>query len=428
MGDTPKLDLSAYSVPVDTDKYGAEEERLYAFLNGNVIGQSRAARHLADAFTIKNAKLTRTGKPIAVKVFVGPTGVGKTEMAEQIARHYIPVAPGAPAPVTRIDCGDLQEPHAVSSVLLGSPPGYVGYNDPPRLLQYKLDEPHFMVLAEQELAKRFKDGDKRPKGDELDAIMDRLYAQLQSKCLSFLIFDEVEKAHSNLWNLLLGILDKARVVLKNGDVTSFENTVIILTTNVNGRNIQRMLTGKGIGFAGAAQDILGAQEPQSRNQRMYHETLEEMKRIFKPEFIGRIKSDIVQFLPLSREHCAEILENKLAFLQQRLSGATADSFPLMLSYTDEFKEYLLDEGVSVEYGVRELETAIRNNAERLLAKAISSEELWPGDEVLFQVQGEEKDRSPVLLRKKRTPMQKKDALAMIPAAPTVIIKDSKSKK
>lgn len=418
MGNEKVLDggLDAYSELVDTDRYGSEEEKLYDFLNGNVIGQLRAARHIADAFTIRNAGLSRPGKPIATKVFVGPTGVGKTEMGEQLARYFIPVAPGAPAPVTRIDCGDLQEPHAVSSVLLGSPPGYVGYNEPPRLSQYKLDEPHFLLLAEQFIAERFKDG-KRPK--DMEKFMEKLYEHLKPKCLSFLIFDEVEKAHSNLWDVLLGILDKARVVLKNGNVTSFENTVIILTTNVNGRNYQRVLTGKSLGFAAIAKDILDAQHAKNRNQQMYRETLAELKRVFKPEFIGRVKGDVVQFHSLERDDCRKILANKLATVQDRLSGKTASSVPLTLAFTDAFREYLLDEGVSIEYGVRELETAIRDNVERPVAKALSSSELWPADEVLFALN----DGVPVLRRKKRTPVQKKDALAAIPASPTVILND-----
>lgn len=407
-------DVSAYSELVDTDKYGEEEEKVFGFLKSSIIGQPRAARHLADAFTIRNAGLSRPGKPIATKLFVGPTGVGKTEMAEQIARYFIPVPPGAPAPVTRIDCADLQEPHAVSSVLLGSPPGYVGYNEPPRLSQYKLDEPHFMVLAERFIAERFKDG-KRPK--DMERFMEKLYEHLKPQCLSFVIFDEVEKAHANLWDLLLGVTDKARAVMKNGNVTSFENTVLILTSNVNGRNYQRMLTGKRVGFAAMAKDILDAQGVKDRNQQMYRETLAELKRVFKPEFVGRVKGDVVQFHPLSRDHCREILGNKLATVQQRLSGATADSVPLTLRFTDAFKEYILDEGVSVEYGVRELETAVRDNVERLVAKALSSNELWPGDEVLFTLDS----GAPVLRRKKRTATQKAAPLAPVPTAPTVVV-------
>jgi ATP-dependent Clp protease ATP-binding subunit ClpA len=408
-------DISAYSELVDTDKYGEDEEKLFSYLNGTIIGQNRASRHLADAFTIRNAGLSRPGKPIATKLFVGPTGVGKTEMAEQIARYFIPVPPGAPAPVTRIDCADLQEPHAVSSVLLGSPPGYVGYNEPPRLSQYKLDEPHFVLLAEQFIAERFKDG-KRPK--DMERFMEKLYEHLKPLCISFVIFDEVEKAHANLWDLLLGITDKARAVMKNGQITSFENTVLILTSNVNGRNYQRMLTGKRVGFAAMAKDILDAQDVKNRNQQMYRETLAELKRVFKPEFVGRVKGDVVQFHPLSREHCREILGNKLATVQTRLTGKTANSVPLTLQFTPEFKEYILDEGVSVEYGVRELETAVRDNVERLIAKALSSNELWPGDEVLFTLDA----GMPVIRRKKRTVAQK-EALAAIPPAPTVILND-----
>lgn len=406
-------DVSAYSELVDTDKYGEEEEKINAFLKSNIVGQPRAARHLADAFTIRNAGLSRPGKPIATKLFVGPTGVGKTEMAEQIARYFIPVPPGAPAPVTRIDCADLQEPHAVSSVLLGSPPGYVGYNEPPRFSQYKIDEPHFMILAERFIAERFKDG-RRPK--DMERFMEKLYEHLKPQCLSFVILDEVEKAHANLWDLLLGITDKARAVMKNGQITSFENTVLILTSNVNGRNYQRMLTGKRVGFAAMAKDILDAQGVKDRNQQMYRETLAELKRVFKPEFVGRVKGDVVQFHPLSRDDCREILGNKLATVQQRLSGQTAENVPLTLLFTTELKEYILDEGVSVEYGVRELETAVRDNVERLIAKALSSNELWPGDEVLLTLDS----GAPVLRRKKRTSKQK-EALAAIPTAPTVIL-------
>jgi ATP-dependent Clp protease ATP-binding subunit ClpC len=417
MGDEKvvEVDLNAYSEPVDTDRYGEAEEALYAYLNGSVIGQSRAARHLADAFTMRNAGM-RLNKPIARKLFVGPTGVGKTEMAEQIARHFIPVDPDAEAPVTRIDCGDLQESHAPSAVLLGSPPGYVGYSDTPRLSQFKLDEPHFMLLSEKFIADRFKDG-KRPK--DMETFTEKLYERLKSQCLSFLILDEIEKAHWNLWDILLPVLDKGTIMLKNGQKTSFKNTVIILTSNVNGAMIQKMLTGSRPGFAATVADILKEKAVKDRNQQMYEETLAALKRTFKPEFVGRIKKDVVLFHPLEREHCRLILASKLAGLQRTLSGATASSVPLMLSYTDRFKEYLLDEGVSVEYGVRELEGAIRDNVERLLGRAISSNELYPGDDVLFDLG----DSGDVVVRRKPRTVAQKSALARIQPSQTVVLQD-----
>jgi ATP-dependent Clp protease ATP-binding subunit ClpA len=191
---------------------------------------------------------------------------------------------------------------------------------------------------------------------------------------------------------------------------------------VNGANYQKMLTGSRPGFKAAIAEILKEKAIKDRNDEMYQETLAAMKRTFKPEFVGRIKKDVVLFHPLEREHCRVILDSKLASLQRMFSGATASSIPLMLAYTDRFKEYLLDEGVSVEYGVRELEGAIRDDVERLLARSLSSNQLYPGDDVLFDLETIGEKQAVVVRRKPRTVAQK-TALAAIRPAPTVVLQD-----
>lgn len=387
-----------YTVRVDSDKFGPETQRLYDFLTKNrVIGQNRAARRLARSRSIYNAGLQDDKGCAGAYLFAGPTGVGKTLMGEAFAYYLVygqnPPA-GAKPPLIRIQCGKYKESHRVSE-LLGAPPSYIGFDRVPGLAQTKIDEPHFMAKLAPILEKGFE-GKKLPKNLNSRQLME-LYLK-HKPYSSVLLFDEVEKAHPDLWNALLHIIDDGELALGDGEITDFSNTYVILTCNVGGRRTQEILAGKGhgIGFTQVGEGDTVSDDDQ-KDKQMYTETLGLIEQIFAPELVGRLRNEIVVFRSLKRDHCAKILEGLLEKVQQKFTGSSSKSIPITVRYTDEVKEFLLDKGIDKKYGIRPLKKTVHKFVTLKLANAIESESIRSGDEVLFRLV----DGSPEVFRKPR---------------------------
>lgn len=391
---TPVLryDRRVYSVRVDSDGFGPKTKALADHLKSRVIGQGRAADRLARGFSVHNAGLQESNKPIIAALFAGPTGVGKTLMAQELARHLIVDRPEEAAPLFRIQCAQYRERHQVAQ-LLGSPPGYIGSDDIPGLAQQKLDQPDFFVKYREFVEGRFRDN---PEPEDMNAFLAQCYERL-GPFQSVILFDEIEKAHSALHDILLHIIDDGEVKLSNGEITSFRNSAIILTCNVGGKRSQEILSGhgRGIGFGGTTSEAVSGDE---MDQQIYIETIKLIEKTFKPELVGRLRNEIVVFRSLERQHCKQVLDIMLSEVLRLMDGGmTSRSIPLQVRFTDAFKEHLLDEGIDVVYGLRPLKKTVYKQVKLVLANAIESGQLHAGDEVLFVYE----DRKPYMVRKER---------------------------
>ena len=383
---------SAFQELVPSQDFGPKTKSIFDFLVGRVIGQDRAAERLARSFAIFHAGLKDPIRPINAVIFAGPTGVGKTLMAQELARCLI--ADEADAPLTFIDCTTFTEHHQLAE-LIGSPPGYVGFDGTPKLAQLKIDEFHFWVKWREFVRKEYK-GKDSSKIDErtLTAFYDR-----NKPYLSVVLFDEIEKAHRTVHNALLRIIDGGRLSLANGDITDFSNSVVIMTCNIGGQRALELLSGrsKTIGFADQAKD-----EKQLADQvdaAIYQETSRMIREFFPAEFVGRIRTNIIVFRALDRAQCRQVLDLMLNREKAKLTGdGKGANIPVQLGFSEAFKEYLLDKGTSREYGLRELQQTVNKEVTLHLANAIEAGGVVPGDEIMFKL---DENGKPGLFRKPR---------------------------
>jgi len=370
-------DELAFNERVNSENFGPKTRKIFDFLVGRVIGQDRAAQRLARSFAIYHAGLKDPVKPINALIFAGPTGVGKTLMAQELARCLIADEPDAP--LTFIDCTTFTEHHQLAE-LIGSPPGYVGFDGTPKLAQLKIDEYHFWVKWREFVRTELK-GKEPGKVDEkaLTAFYDR-----NKPYLSVVLFDEIEKAHRTVHNALLRIIDGGRLSLANGEVTDFSSSVVILTCNIGGQRALELLSGrtKEIGFGHQTKDVKTLSD--EVDDAIYKETSRMIREFFPAEFVGRIRTNIVVFRSLERDQCRKVLEIMLAKEQAKLTGQDK-SLPVRVRFSDDFKEYLLDTGTSREYGLRELQQNVSKEVTLPLANAIESGDVAAGDEILFKM-------------------------------------------
>jgi ATP-dependent Clp protease ATP-binding subunit ClpA len=377
-------------VPVDSESFGSETRRLYDFLTSRVIGQERAIKRIARGFSIANAGLKPANKPIFSGILSGPTGVGKTLIGKAVSWFLIEDRPIAPA--TIIDCTNLTEHHQTSQ-LIGSPAGYVGYNDEPVLSQDNLDK-HDRNIKWNEWCR--KHGVGRTK-EEREKAWERFLAANKA-FRSVVIFDEFEKAHRQIQFLMMAIIDEARLSMaKGGDVTYFSNSVVLLTCNVGARRIQEMLSGKSKSM-GFSREAMAQVSPEEMDEMVYRETERTIRDKFPPEFVGRVRDQIIVFRSLTREQATLVQELELD--KVRLMVSSGDRFkhrPIRLIFQDDFREFLLDEGYSIEFGCRPIEQAVKRFVTLPLSNSLDNGSVQPGDTVLFSLDG----KKPKLTRKAR---------------------------
>ncbi len=291
-------------------------------LTSLIIGQERAVRRLSGLYQIYLAGMQSPGRPVGTMMFLGPTGSGKTRVVEAAAEVLFNDSNA----VVKIDCAEFQHSHEIAK-LIGSPPGYLGHRETaPMLTQENLDRYH-----------------------------------TEHNKLTFILFDEIEKASDSLWQLLLGILDKATLTLGDNRRVDFSNSMICLTSNLGAKEMSELITGS-IGFAPARGK--GMMEDDV-DQKIYRTAFEAAKRKFSPEFMNRIDK-VVVFRSLKDYHLKEILELELSQVQNRIMRGTGEKF--VFSCTEAAKQFLLDEGIDFKYGARHLKRSI----ERFLVYAISN--------------------------------------------------------
>jgi ATP-dependent Clp protease ATP-binding subunit ClpB len=331
---------------LDPKKLSPKVQLLYDKLTAKVIGQDRAIRQVIKAYTPMTINMHRENRPLGVFLFMGPTGVGKTETVRSFAQLLL----GSRNSLTRIDCVEYQEGHEVSK-LLGAPPGYLGYNDEPRLTQKAIDK-----------------------------------FQTKQSQVNVVLFDEIEKAHSRLFDAIMTILGDARLTLGSGKTVDFSQSFVFLTSNLGSAEVQSMIEGRGIGFQPSVQ------EREDMDERVYRMSKEAAKKQFRPEFINRLDSTVV-FRSLSRDSLRRILRIELEDLQWRIWKSpwrgvdlakltkVPEGRSIIFFLTEEAKEFLLDEGTSELYGARELNRAIERFVGFPMASLIASEQLTSGDRV-----------------------------------------------
>ena len=328
------------SAVLDAEKRSSAACQFERALRQKIVGQEEAVRALVDLYQVFCAGLHSAGRPVGNLLFLGPTGSGKTRIVEAAAETLF----GDSRAVIKVDCAEFQHSHEIAK-LIGSPPGYMGHRDTHPL------------ITQEELAKSHKE-------------------QLK---LSFLLFDEIEKSSDALWQLLLGMLDKATLTLGDNRRVDLSQTIIFLTSNLGGGEITEMMGG-GMGF------IQPKDKPVTDlNQKLERTAVEAARRNFAPEFMNRLDK-VVVFHPLKREELHEVLEIELGQVQKRVLDSTTR--PFLFRITNEGRQFLLHEGTDQRYGARHLKRAIERYLVCPLSRLLATAQVHQGDVLLI-------DRSPV---------------------------------
>jgi ATP-dependent Clp protease ATP-binding subunit ClpB len=304
-------------------------------LGQKIVGQDEAVQALVDIYQVFCAGLHSSGRPVGNLLFLGPTGSGKTHTVEAAAEILF----GDSRAVIKVDCAEFQHSHEIAK-LIGSPPGYLGHR-----------ETHPLITQEA-LAASHREHLK----------------------LSFLLFDEIEKASDALWQLLLGMLDKATLTLGDNRRVDLSQTIIFLTSNLGSGQIADLVQG-GMGFV----------QPNDTPTTGLHEKVERTaveaaRRKFSPEFMNRLDK-IVVFHPLKREELDEVLEIELLQVQKRVLDSTTR--PFLFRITNEGREFLLEEGTDQRYGARHLKRAIERHVVYPIARLLATAQVHQGDALVI---------------------------------------------
>src|SRR6201993_1870279 len=323
--------MSTTKLSLDPEKRSSTSRHFEGSLRAKIVGQEEGVQALVDLYQVFCAGLNSPGRPVGNLLFLGPTGSGKTRIVEAAAEILF----GDPRAVIKVDCAEFQHSHEIAK-LIGSPPGYLGHR-----------ETH-PLITQEELAKHHK----------------------ENLHLSFLLFDEIEKASDALWQLLLGILDKATLTLGDNRRVDLSQTVIFLTSNLGGGEITELMEG-GMGFIQPKdKPVTGLDEKVERT------AVEAARRKFSPEFMNRLDK-VVVFHPLRREQLEEVLDIELGQVQQRVLETAKGQF--LFRVTSAGRDFLLKEGTDQRYGARHLKRAIERHVVYPLANLLATEQVHLGD-------------------------------------------------
>ena len=324
---------------LDPSQTGLEAEKLAGALRKLVIGQDEPVDQIVNIYQTYLAGMTGAGRPIGNLLFLGPTGTGKTRLVEALAESLV----GDGRAVLKIDCAEFQHSHEIAK-LIGSPPGYLGHREThPLLSQEVLNQYHTEHIK-----------------------------------ISFVLFDEIEKASDALWNLLLGILDKATLTLGDNRRVDFSRAMIFLTSNLGAAEMNAIMR-PSVGFA--TSEIERRQAEGETDEAMYQKLArtgtEAARRKFTPEFMNRIDK-VAVFRPLGSAELDRILSIEIGFLQQRIFNS-ASAAPFVFNLTTGARRFLLREGTDLKYGARHLKRAIERELVHPLSNLIASGQVGGGD-------------------------------------------------
>jgi ATP-dependent Clp protease ATP-binding subunit ClpB len=327
------------NIPLDPAKTGREAVSLEASLRRMIVGQDEALQQIVNIYQMYLTGMSAPGRPIGNFLFLGPTGSGKTRTVEATAEALVK----NPRAVIKIDCAEFQHSHEIAK-LIGSPPGYLGHREThPLLSQEVLNQYHTETVK-----------------------------------LSFVLFDEIEKASDALWNLLLGILDKATLTLGDNRKVDFTRAMIFMTSNLGATEMSALLNPR-LGFQapGAQAKIASGEVDQSIAGKMARSGIEAARRKFTPEFMNRLDK-VVTFQPLGNPELKKILDIELNLVQQRIFNSSPER-AFVFTVSDSSKDFLLVEGTDLKYGARHLKRAIERLLVQPMSNLIATDQVRGGD-------------------------------------------------
>jgi ATP-dependent Clp protease ATP-binding subunit ClpB len=331
--------MGGMNIPLDAARTGREAEALERNLEKLVVGQAEAVQQVVSVYQMYLAGMNSPDRPVGSFLFLGPTGSGKTRIVEATAESLL----GSPHAVIKIDCAEFQHSHEIAK-LIGSPPGYLGHREThPLLSQEVLNQYHTEKVR-----------------------------------LSFVLFDEIEKASDALWNLLLGILDKATLTLGDNRRVDFSRTMIFLTSNLGASQMSSILR-PNLGFAASevSRDLDSGLISEDLPEKISRAGVEAARRKFTPEFMNRLDK-IVVFRPLGQAELRKVLDIELRLLQQRIFGSVGPNY-FVFTASATAKERLLEQGTDLKYGARHLRRAIERLVVLPLSNLIATDQLRSGD-------------------------------------------------
>ena len=328
---------------LDPTRRSNDAREFESSLRRRIVGQDQAVEKVVEIYQMFLAGLNPPGRPVGNLLFLGPTGSGKTRVVEAMAESLF----GDARACIKIDCAEFQHSHEIAK-LIGSPPGYLGHREThPLLTQEALNQWHTETLK-----------------------------------LSILLFDEIEKASDSLWQLLLGILDKATLTLGDNRRVDLSQCIIIMTSNLGAGEMSNMVDG-GLGFVQKATQVDAAFD-----DKINRTAVDAARRKFSPEFMNRIDKSVV-FRTLRSEHLQQILEIELGMVQQRILMASAVN-QFVFSCTPKVKSFLLHEGTDPKYGARHLKRAIERHIVFQLANLVATGQVKLGDFIRIDMSPEGK--------------------------------------
>jgi ATP-dependent Clp protease ATP-binding subunit ClpB len=328
---------------LDPTRRSNDAREFESSLRRRIVGQDQAVEKVVEIYQMFLAGLNPPGRPVGNLLFLGPTGSGKTRVVEAMAESLF----GDARACIKIDCAEFQHSHEIAK-LIGSPPGYLGHREThPLLTQEALNQWHSETLK-----------------------------------LSILLFDEIEKASDSLWQLLLGILDKATLTLGDNRRVDLSQCIIIMTSNLGAGEMSNLVDG-GLGFAQKATQVDAAFD-----DKISRSAVDAARRKFSPEFMNRIDKSVV-FRTLRSEHLQQILEIELGMVQQRILMASAVN-QFVFSCTPKVKSFLLHEGTDPKYGARHLKRAIERHIVFQLANLVATGQVKLGDFIRIDLSPEGK--------------------------------------
>jgi len=327
------------NIPLDPGKTGREAMSLESNLRKLIVGQDEAIQQIVNIYQMHLTGMTAPGRPIGNFLFLGPTGSGKTRIVEATAETLLK----NPRAVIKIDCAEFQHSHEIAK-LIGSPPGYLGHREThPLLSQEVLNQYHTETIK-----------------------------------LSFVLFDEIEKASDALWNLLLGILDKATLTLGDNRKVDFSRAMIFMTSNLGASEMSALMSPR-LGFAApeARRRQSAGTVDEQLTGKISRSGVEAARKKFTPEFMNRLDK-IVTFQPLGTDQLKKILDIELNLVQQRIFNTSTDR-AFVFTLSDSSKGFLLEEGTDLKYGARHLKRAIERLLVQPMSNLIATEQVRGGD-------------------------------------------------
>ncbi len=330
--------MGRLNMALDPSKTGREAETLESSLRKLIVGQDEAIQQIVNIYQMNLTGMSAPGRPIGNFLFLGPTGSGKTRIVEATAEALLK----NPRAVIKIDCAEFQHSHEIAK-LIGSPPGYLGHRETHPLLSQEVINQHHTDTMK----------------------------------ISFVLFDEIEKASDALWNLLLGILDKGTLTLGDNRKVDFSRALIFMTSNLGAAEMSALVSPK-LGFRGAEPKEAGTgPQDEKLNAKVAKSGVEAARRKFTPEFMNRLDK-VVVFKPLGDAELKRILDIELNMVQQRIFNSSPDR-AFIFHASDTAKQYLLREGTDVKYGARHLKRAIERLLVQPMSNLIATEQVRAGD-------------------------------------------------